>query len=333
MKSKINRFKFISLLFTILVCLFSLSLNRLIINTNDNINELRSTIEEGWKRDIHFNLINLKNNLEDAIIAGDVNLYDDDSISEWVLTHSTFKDNENILKVSLINIGYSTVSSQISMHITIENSSLSEDIKNELIKYSDSITEDNLYSNEKVLEMINTWSLDISSKYNISFESIQSILKNALFVKDKVLFSTDSTTYQCSDNSPYWIESLMIPDGSLGFNNEPIIKNNTDNLNYKKIIVTVVLNKESLMQPYNRHINNLTSLCTTTQLLLIVLSIGTILYLCINFIGILNKYNVGGDTNAEYNRNVYSHINSMLRVNGVRIKQIRNKFRKRNKKT
>lgn len=333
MKSKINRFKFISLLFTILVCLFSLSLNRLIVNTNDNINELRGTIEEGWKRDIHFNLINLKNNLEDAIIAGDVNLYDDDSISKWVLTHSIFKDNENILKVSLINIGYSTVNSQLAMHITIENSTLSQEIKKELIRYSNQIIEKNLQSNEKVLEMIDTWSSDISSNYDISFESVQSILKNALFVKDKVLFSTDSTFYQCSDDSPYWIESLMIPDGSLGFNSEPLIKNDTENLNYKKIIVTVVLDKEALMQPYNRHINNLRSLCETSQLLLIVLSIGTILYLCINFIGILNKYNVGGDTNAEYSRNVYSHINSMLRVNGVRIKQIRNKFRKRNKKT
>lgn len=331
MRTKINKLTYISSIFTILVCVFSFSLDKLIVSTTDNVYNLQNVIEETHKREIKNGLISLRSNLQNAIYKNNLNPNNDDEITDWVLNHSNLLSNKYIEKISLVNLGYSAETDKLDMSILLQDvDNLSQDVKNDMIKYSEHINDvDNTLSNGEIVKYIDRMCKEISCKYNMKNCGIRDILLDTLFVKDKVLFSTDDNTITYN-NDKYWTESIVIPDGSLGFNNEPVYKNNRENLEYRKIIITVIIDISEVMTPYDQHMKNLNRLCNAANFLLIVLSIGTILFLCINFISILKKYNVGGDTNAEDNRSVCAYINSVLRVIGVRIKQVWNKFRKRN---
>lgn len=328
MKQQAYRFKILSTLFTIIVIIFSINIDHIVSVADSNVKGMYEAVVDDYGQRAIDDLESIRTGLENAVYSNEVNLYDDDAITDWVLEHSTL--NSNIEQISLINIGYSTTDDKMDLIIKIQdNPELSNNIKNDIIKYTESIDLNNI-TNDEMNNYIQDISKQISSTYDIDYDKIHSILTNSLFVKDKVLFNTNYGIDTNNDGDKYWTESIVIPDGYLGFNNEPQYKNDGQNYSYKKIVITAVLNKDRILEPYNNYRTDLSNLAKTISVLLIILVLIAITYLFMSFLHILNKYNnIGGDTNAENNRHNNININRLLRVNGVRIKQIWEKFRKK----
>jgi hypothetical protein len=330
-RKKFKKIKIITFIFTLLACIITVYLNILIDDVKGDLGNLQTSIESSWKDAAHNVLLDLRYQLESEVASNDVDINDDEKISSWILSHSFFKDSEHVKSFSVINMGYSVVNNGVDLKMVIRNSNdIDNDLKQDInyqIDESFNINDKSVESIEKQIDNIATKISKNNSDY--PYESIKKLLEQTLFEKEKVILSTSNDVYYdkdkmsyeiCDGNKKLWVESIMIPNGAIGFNNEPMLKNNKDNHSYKKVIVAVAMDADAIMMPYRSYIDHLNNLLVLANVLNIIIMVISISFLVISFIRILQKYNIGGDTNAENNRNFYTIISSVLRVNGVGIK-------------
>lgn len=332
MNKRFKKIKIITFICTLLACVITIYLNIIMDKLKGDLGNLQTSIESSWKDATHNVLLDLKYQLESEVASNDVDINDDEKISSWILSHSFFKDSEHIKSFSVINMGYSVVNNGIDLKMVIKDSNnIDNDLKQDInyqIDESFNIDDDRSVENvEKQIDNIATKISKNNSDY--PYESIKKLLEQTLFEKDKVILSTSDNVYYDKDKMSYeitdgdkklWVESILIPNGAIGFNNEPMLKNNKDNHSYKKVIVAVAMDADAIMMPYRDYITHLNNLILISNILIVVIMVISISFLIISFIKILQKYNIGGDTNAENNRNICTIISSVLRVNGVGIK-------------
>ena len=273
------------------LCGYLLVCNKELENGQANLTE---TIQSMLKDDIHNVLNGIRIELNDAISRGEVSITSDEEITDWVISHNSFKHNDKIEGISLVNIGYSTTDYN-TIKGAINNSDLTDEIKyeiNEEFKDIDTDTDVNL-----LIEKIETESIELSKKYNVSLDNIKNTILESVFVNNKILFSTNNYVINNEDEMSYvinddengnliWVESISIPEGSIGFNDEPQIINNQPNYEYKKLVITVSVNANKVMEPYqskSKIVSNITSIISQIVIFIIIMTIvlcfGTVMLL------------------------------------------------------
>lgn len=335
MKKRIRNFEILTLLFTLFICIFLFTLKVFINKSETNLVSLKTSIEQEWQENIKSDLSYIQDYLEDGISNGNINIQDDNAITNLVLDHLSLKNKPYIKNFDLINLGYSLNDNIIDLNLSIQNDSLNDE-ERQYIKEKCSTSLNISKSNNEIEKQIEEISIDVANKFNIDYYTIREILINSIFEKDKILFSTSSNTFNEEDinelrktntynfknsiGNDIWIESLSVPSGNLGFENEPLYKNEKENLSYKKIVLVATIDSKLLMEPYVTHENDIRNFKLFMFSLLTVVIVVTAIFACAQFVHLLKKYNVGGDTNAEISRCDCSFISIMLRIynNGVR---------------
>lgn len=332
MNMKFMKFKVLSFIFILTTCIITMWLNNIEDTIRTEIANLQISIEDSWKDAARSNLTYLKYELEAAINSNEIDEADDNQITQWVINHSLFKDSKYLKGLSVINIGYSSLDDVMNLKMKLSDSNdIDKDLKNSILYNSDELLNIKGKTDDEKKDLIYKFATKLClNNPTYDSETIRAILMNIVFEKDKVLFSTNDdikydknkTSYEIgTGDNRIWVESVLIPSGTTGFNSEPIFKNNKDNISYKKIIIAVAMDRNIIMLPYETHLVQLNYLLFIANSLIVIIMLISIVFLFISFRRILNKYNnMGGDTNAEGFRSVCACINSVLRVDGDRIK-------------
>ena len=272
----------VSLLSIYSLCGYLLVCNRELENNQANLTD---TVQSMLKDDIRDGLNEIQIGLNDAISSGEVSLSSDKQITDWVMSHNSFKHNDKIQGISLVNIGYSAADYN-SMKGVINGSDLSNEIKDEInneFKTIDTDIDVNL-----LIEKIEVKSIELSEKYNMDLDNIRNTVLESVFTNNKILFSTtnyisdnNKMSYVINDDehgSLIWVESISIPDGSIGFNDEPKILNNQPNYEFKKLILTVTVDATKVMEPYQEKSQIIATITNTiSQIIIFIIIVTTIL--------------------------------------------------------
>ena len=321
MKSPIKKIKnyiIISVILLLLIPFFSAFILNTLNKQEATLNELNSDVEDQWRSDIHEYLLSIQNDLQTNVTNGQINPYDDIQIKEWIT------DNVKLTKINNNNIeSFDVISLGNTYHI-YELTTL----KPTLIEYGLSIEESNLIINTELNDMVNNINKNasitneiidiealrtskiISSKYNISFEDIYSIIKKAFFDYNNVLMSNKmenvnfddknlSFDYNDNEGKKIWVESVLIPDGILGFDDQPQTENGMTNIKYKKIMISISINSTRLLEKNNYHIEYYMKLKNLSLLLLSCIEIGSLLAVFFMFKSTLIFNKIKANVNSE----------------------------------
>lgn len=286
---------FISLLSIYSLCGYLLLCNKELSNRQVSLTE---TVQTMLKEDIHDILNVIKVDLNEAINNGEVSLSSDDEITDWVISHNSFNYNEKIKGISLINIGYSTNNFN-NIEEVLSDSNLSIEVKEEIY---DEFKNINCNDTKTLINQIEQKSIELSEKYNVSSDIIRNIILESTFTSNKVLFSTntydiDNTnmSYVINDDETdtiIWVESISIPDGNMGFNDEPMILNDQPNYNYKKLILSVTVDATKIMEPYKEKsqvIATISNIISYTIIIIIIITTVLVFSTVMILISKLNK--------------------------------------------
>ena len=347
MKKRLRVFEFITLGFTLIIFVFLFSFKMFLIRSETNKYTLKSSIEREWQENIESDLKYIQNYLEDATNKNELDLNDSEAISENVLDHLSLQNKHYIKSFDVINLGYMVNKSNSNLEV-LTNDKFNDEQK----EYFNNKYKTKLDLNKSIKEIerqINEISDDMSNKFNLEKNVVKQIIIDSILEENKVLLSTSKNNYlgeiidEIKSTDAYgfntfvkddvWIETLSVPEGQLGFNNEPRYKNGSENLSYRKIVLIATIDSNIIMQPYNNHIRDMKKLENCTYILFIFVVISTMAFTCYQFYHMIKKYNsLGGDTNAaDISKHFSSISNSMLRIPYFGIRAICKKFRKRDK--
>lgn len=336
MSKKIRKLQLFSGGICLAICIASLVLLQCTYIFTKRVEDIQKNIEYISRSEIRSNLDRLKYELEDEVEKG-LNIYDDEIITKFIIDHFEF-NNELIQDYAVINIGYSHLSNRYELSVALNSKDTDESIKNELMN----IDTDRIFkgiSNKDINDNLYELALTITSKYdNTDFLSIYNTLRDIIFDKEKIIFSSTKDVNYINDLgssiTDEWIETKIIPT-SLGFNNEPEYKSGQPNINYKKLLIRIKLNKEKILEPYKLNINTLYTLKNIINILIVILVFCTMILLVRKSILCIAENNAGGDNivrRKSDNSNSCSDISCVWECMCNRTKQSKQEYGERNKK-
>ena len=303
---------------SLIVTLSSICLIYATRNQYAQTKNLTKKIEEEWRSNTKRYLEGIQTNLEFAVHTDHLNIDDDDDIYRWITDHTEvlFTDNE-IENVSVISLGYSVNKDSVELNIDLDTQKLlPDDIKDEFetaYKVLVNNLENNEVSSKTLNNEIDSIAKKISEACDLPHASIKSIIIKNLLESNKVIFSlhdigNEVNPYDCSysyknkEEKEIWVESVLIPDGVLGFNNEAPYVNGEENLNYKKILVTIAVPSDSILKPYVKYMDTVQSIVNISVTLLAIITVSSIIVIIIIFKNMLQFNNmIGGEINAVKN--------------------------------
>lgn len=335
MKTKIKLFKIFTTFFIIMILIFSLSLHIFASRADTNLKQIKETIETESQKNIKTDLESMKSDFEIAISNNEIDMNNDEQITDWVLNHLSIKNKDYLKNFDLVNLGYSLNDNNVIDYSILDNYDLPEDAKS----YIKEVCKKELVLIDKTNEEIENEIIKISNKivykYNFGREDAVRIITDMVFQKGKLLFSTNNNelplsldelisikdyTFVNNGGDNVWVESISIPSGTLGFDNQPIYKNNIENLSYKKILFIVTIDSNIVMNPYNNYLKSYNYIKWILITITCILLFMVLLFSMKQFYEILIKYNEGGDTNAKDLRINNFIFNKLLRIDDIGIK-------------
>ena len=326
-KKKVKIFEFVLIMTIFFICLFSIGLKSFLHKNDKNLNNLKISIENEWKENIHADLTYIQDNLQKSINDNTISSSDDGAITKIVLDHLSLNNKDYIKSFSIINIGYSKNDGKIDMNLFMnDNDKFSKESIDDITNQFKHICIDNI-SSEELQKNINEIAFNISEKYDIEYKNVKDFIINSLFEKNKMLFSTSENKFQDNDGT-VWLETITIPNGELGFKNEPEIRNNEPNLLYKKILIIACIDSNVIMQPFNDHCRDMKYLIYiiyfSFSLIMILFMIITFSY----FIKIIKSINggkdsIGGGDSANVCKSIRSIFNNNVCINDNGIRKSR----------
>lgn len=238
---------------------------------DDGQASIDTAVEEMLKEDIYDGLKQIQIGLTKAINNGSISLSSDKDISEWVMDHNSFKNSDKIKEFSLVNIGYSISDLDEIKEVVNSSDKIPDELK-ELI--CNDFNKIDLNDTDTLIQIIGEKSIEYSKAYDISLNTIKDILFDAIFENNKTLFST-TNSIDVDEGDIIWIESITIPSGSIGFNDEPSIENDQPNYSYKKLVVSVSVDSTTLMKSYNIQTASINSLVDIISNIVIFIMVAT----------------------------------------------------------
>lgn len=325
-KKHIKKYTFILLLLCIFVLISTISLYYNYQQQEREIEEMTDNYEKKWRKECNKYLQGVKNQLEYSINDGTLNPYNDTDIKQW------FTSNMELLKITdkniddfrVVCIGSSITDNTHKLHqllldYGINDKDLEDNLNNKISIILNSVNEDGI-SNSDINAMIENTTIEITKDTDLDYYKIKDILQKSLFTKNKLLFSINNSvkendrselnySYQNKQGDTIWVESLVIPEGALGFDNEPAVFNGVENINYKKIQISLAINSSSFMETQTECFNNYYSIFKLSSNLLICIIVVSIVVIVIIFKSALNLNKDGGtydtieDTRGTNNHN------------------------------
>ena len=346
MKKRLIVFKIVTLIFTLIIFGFLFSFKVFLVKSETSKLALKTSIEEEWQVNIESDLKYIRSYLENVVNKNEIDINDSEAISENVLEHLSLQNKQYIKSLDVVNLGYMVNKSNSDLEL-LTNDVLTDEQK-EYLENKCKNTIDPNKDIKNIEKQINEISYDLSKQFNLEKEIVKQIIINSILEKNKILLSTSENNHleeiiddiKRSDTFGFknfvkddlWIETISVPEGRLGFDNEPKYKNGSENLSYRKIVLIATIDSNIIMKPYNDHIRDIKNLENCIYTLFIFVTMSTTFFACYQFYHMLKKYNSGGDTNAEYfSKHLSSISNSMRRVPYFGVKSICKKFRKRDK--
>lgn len=325
-KKHIKKYTFTLLLLCIFVLISTVSLYYNYQQQEKEIEEMSDNYEKEWRKECNKYLQGVKNQLEYSINDGTLNPYNDKDIKQWFISNMELlkiTDN-NIDDFRVICIG-STITNntkklhQLLLDYDINDKDLENNLNNKISNILNSVNENSI-SNADINTMIEEATNEIVEDTNLDYNKIKDILQKSLFSKNKLLFSINDSikdnnyeelnySYKNKQGDIIWVESLVIPEGALGFDSEPAVIDGKLNVNYKKIQISLAINSSSFMQTQTKCFNNYYSIFKLSSNLLICIIIVSIVVIVIIFKSALNLNKDGGtydtieDTRGTNNHN------------------------------
>lgn len=309
--------KSIMLLTTLLmvVTISSVCLIHATKNEFEETKELTKKIEQEWRLSTQRHLEAIQNNLENAVYTKDLDIDDDDAVYRWITNHlEGLYSDDKIENISVISLGYSINKNNVELNIDLDTQKLlSDEVLDEFETDYKILVEDlesNTVSKQSLNAQIDSIAKKISYTCNLSQSNIKSIIVRNLLETNKVIFSLHnisneikpydySYSYKNEKGDIIWVESVLIPDGVLGFNNEAPFVNGTENANYKKLLVTIAVPSSSVLEPYSNYMTSVDNIVNISLTLLTIITVSSIIVIIIIFKNMLQFNNmIGGELHA-----------------------------------
>ena len=300
----------------LLVNLFTINL---LTQGKQTLDEFKTSVHYSFNENCESYLKTLQISLELAIEKGDVDPYNNQQITNWLIDNSDILNMENHLDNFVVSeIGYIFITSRQKLNEIISAYEISDvDTKifiDQYIKYlndesniTDSIMEDmsqqileNTVAIDKVtiIDILNKCITDdTNTLFSVNNNNIDLVQKN---ISNKHIFV---------EPEDIWIHNVIVPHGSLGFYNEPGIINGGMNLKYKKIAISMTVKEKEVMKPYYKHMSSFNKISNISLLLLTVIAVASVLVITVIFKNTL-KFNTGGGSDADETNRDYSRNNS-----------------------
>ena len=315
-----RKYSKIILMTTVFILIISLITLNFILKGKDTLNSFKNDIQSSWSDSSYNCLQSTKLSLELAIKRSEVDPYNDDLITNWILNNSQLLNIENQLAHFIVfGIEYDFLSDDKEIDDVLNNYDLSHEQK-QLIKnsYKDFLQNYNGVKNEDVVNQL-TNTLIKQTKVNVNI--LSNIVNGFITKKSDILFSAndkvseelkntlleDEFTIKEENGENLWCRTIIIPSGSLGFYNQPSVINNNVNLKYRKIAISVCANEDEQLQPYYEHLESFNNISNTCLLLVSIIALSSFSIIAIVFYKNLIKLNKeSGDNNASENNRANS---------------------------
>ena len=318
-KKKITISNIISLILLIIISINSFFLTNLIYSSKDNLNKYEKDFYSYWSETNQSYLNSLEDKLELNLNNNPIDISNKDDIKNWIFNDSDFllKTN-NIDNFIITDLEYELDRNVDNFELYLENNKLVDENNKKLIisNYQSLLNDyyDNNFDKNKIMELLENYSKNIALKTNMSYNDIEEIICSRIIGKERIIFSlSDSYTneivsYQNNNesftinikNDKLWIETMKIPTGLLGINEEPkFLMNGTPNINYNKISVYISVKESNALYSFNSYEKSCNYIIIISEILLIIISVFSIIIILLLFIDILKLNRNGGDINAN----------------------------------
>lgn len=333
--NKIRRTVLLLSLLTFLVISSSVVFIGVVRDTYENMENMVDQVHNDWRSNTRAYLKDLQIKLEKAISKGEINPYNDKEIENWITNNADILTMESSLyDFKVLSLGYSIREKNVmNIDVLLNEADLTDKHMNELFRtqfqtISNGIGEKD---NATVIEEIECISREIDKDGALPYETARDILIKFVMDKDGIIFSIDNGMYDTpsigkesysiknTNDEEIWIETVVIPEGLLGFDNQPPYVDGEENIHYKKLSIAISTKAESVLAPYREYTSTNSRIVTLSLCLLTIMTISSSIIIAISFKNTLKLNRLDGEKNAvETDRDSSNCGNSQFCCNDTR---------------
>ena len=310
-KKRIRRVTQLLGILFILVSILSYSVLSMISNNKQTINNITNQVYANWEKSTNTYLNLVKTKFELALNNNQFDINDNGSIQRWLTNNMNLMDMKNINhmdEISVLCIGYTLNTDFSNLENALKEKGIyTEDIYNNIkCELQDLVLVYREAENTQFLIDVSSSAEKVAKLNNLEYNTVKDIYVEILLNKNTVLMSSngisiedllDEDSYELKElkNGNLWTETVVIPEGSLGFNNEPPYINNEENVKYKKIAITVSANSEDVLNNYNYYIKEYNKMVQTSLILLCIVILSSIILIVVSFHNMLKLNEMCGE--------------------------------------
>lgn len=314
----------ISLILTIVICITSFILMNTSLKINDNSKQLSASIETQWRDYTKSILQDLEKKILFSINGGELDPFNEKELNDYVIDNLPLStDGVVVNNFAIVNIGYKVRDQSLDLQLNFLEGRLDEGNEQTILNSYNSILQDiHTKGIPEIMSRINEESEQLSKQFNyISSDVFKKMFMDATLFDENIVSTSNVKLDQIEEiyKEDCWTESIVIPNGILGFNEEPPYLNNQKNPMYKKVAIYVSVDKDRIMEDYLIYQNNTEKLVNLSICLLVLMTVFCIFIIAILFVNVI-KMN-GGVYDAAYsNESCNSNNTDSVHIDGSRTK-------------
>lgn len=304
-----------------------------------NNNDIRTNAENQWRESVNTNLKFVEYGLAEAIKAGEIKEGNVGQIKNWIMKHSDILNHDyQISDFVIIELGYTLYPNDKALQLHSSDKQENEYIEKQLselfIKIGSMKFSDN---QDKYYELVSNTSSNIADNTSLDFDEVYDGIMKSMISKKSItsgsldpnmqlplsLKELNKIKYININNKQNWADSLVIPDGKMGFGGEPEFRDGKGNPEFTKVVLLVSVDPDKILSPYQDQIKRNDSLIKNTTYVCVTILAISVCVITIVFAHVLriNK-NKGGGMNEP---NTCSDDDSKLSCFAVKFFSNRNK--------
>lgn len=280
-------------LLTLFICISSMVLMCVFTKIDDNSEQLSNSIETQWRAYTRVILSEFESELLEEINSSELDPYNDDELNSWIVDNLPFlKKSGMIDNFAIMNIGYKLRDKSMNLELSFLNNS--DTLAKDRIEqsYKSILSDINGKDIKYVIQRITEEAQRINSEIQyISVKEIKDLYIEALLLNNEGVGSSNMSISELDDmhdSDKYWTESITIPNGILGFDSQPPYINNEANPIYRKVVVYVSVDKDTIMSEYDILANNTNELVNISIVILVFMTVLCIVIIAILFVNTIN---------------------------------------------
>lgn len=298
MKSKRTKSILFVLVFLVTICIISTtSIINVLNNREKFISNIKNTEENNWRMNTQVYLNKIQNEL---LNQSNKSLYENnDEIKNWLTHNNELNSLDGSIKIESIQYSINE-ESEFKLKEKL-HSKYTQEFNDQILNEYYNIIDSNVTSISDLSILIekSAYKLYEISNYKVTYDEIKNLLNSTIIKSETVLFSSgeyadlslsyidnNDTIKSPKNNDELWVESILIPDGVLGFMDEPQYVNGHENTKFKKIKIIVIKNSNdntaSIINTYKNY--NLTNVTLITMTIIIVVCVIGVIIIFINLL-------------------------------------------------